>query len=245
MRIFAIAFKWLLLFMVTWFACAGLNLVWIAPLAAFSWTAAGIALAMIAILVTLGFLLLAEWGMLKLLRGQVPRTFGLRNSYDFAQRMAAMPVKRRPALVTFADPVPNVFVVKSLGGCGMILLSEGFISVLDESEIDFVLSRAIRHLSRGEVLVQSGCILALTFLQKTVLVNSRSIKPMRALGLLLLFPWIRAIRKIADSSVTRRQDGRDSAYNVFARGSSKISRAGRLYGQQAQLPGLVYLGLER
>lgn len=240
----AIAFRWLSLFMVAWFTCAGLNLVWIALLAAFSWKAAGMALALIGFIAMLMLLLLPEWGMLKLLGGQVPRTFGLRNSYDFAQRLAAMPVKVRPALVTFADPVPNVFVVKSLGGAGMILLSEGFISILDESEIDFVLSRAIRHLSYGEVFVQSGCFLALTFLQKTVSLSSRSVKPMRALGLLLLFPWIRAIRKIADSSVIRR-DGKDSVYNVFVRGSSKISRAGRLYGQQAQLPGLVYLGLER
>jgi Zn-dependent protease with chaperone function len=244
MRMIAVAFKWIFLFIVAWFACTGLNLPWIAILAAFSWKAAGIALAAIAVLMAAILLLLPEWGMLKLLRGQVPRTHGLRNSYDLAQRMAGVSSRNRPGLVTYPDPVPNVFVVKSLGGHGMILLSEGFISILDESEICFVLSRAIRHLSRGEIFVQSGCILALTFLQKSVSFSSKSVKPFRALGLLLLYPWIRRIRKIAASSVTRL-DGSDAAFEVFVRGSSKISRAGRLYGQQAQLPGLVYLGLER
>jgi Zn-dependent protease with chaperone function len=244
MRIAAIALKWLFLFIVAWFACTGFNLPWIALLAAFSWKAAAFALAGIGFFTTVILLLLPQWGMMKLLRGQVPRTLGLRNSYDLAQRMANIDSKSRPALVTYADPVPNVFVVKSLGSEGMILLSEGFISILDESEICFVLSRAIRHLYRGEIFVQSGCILALTFLEKTVSFSSKSIKPIRALGLLLLFPWIRGIRRIADSSVTPAE-AVDLSAEVFIRGSSKISRAGRLYGQQAQLPGLVYLGLER
>jgi Zn-dependent protease with chaperone function len=244
MRMIAVGFKWLFLFLVAWFACTALNLPWIAMLAAFSWKATGIALIAVAALVAIILLLLPEWGMLKLLQGQVPRTLGLRNSYDQAQRMAGVSSRNRPALVTYSDPVPNVFVVKSFGGHGMILLSEGFVSILDESEICYVLSRAIRHLSRGEIFVQSGCILTLTFLQKSVSFSSKSVKPFRALALLLLFPWIRGIRKIADSSVTHLE-GSDSAFRVFVRGSSKISRAGRLYGQQAQLPGLVYLGLER
>jgi Zn-dependent protease with chaperone function len=228
-------FLGLFFFMVAWFALSLLNLPWKAALMGEVFVGA---------IAVIFFLFLPEWGIARLLHGQVPRTHGLRNSYERAHRASGGARGRRPALITYPDPVPNVFVVRSITGSGMILLSDGLISLLDESEMHFVLSRAIRHLQSPEVFVQTGCILILLFLQERMPFRSGSYSPLSALGHWVVFPWAQAFREIAASSVTKRV-GSDQDISDFARGASKISRAERLYGQQALLPGLVYLGLQR
>jgi Zn-dependent protease with chaperone function len=241
-------FLGLFFFLVAWVALSLLNIPWIALLAAFSWKAAFIGELAVALVTMIVFLFLPEWGMAKLLHGQVPRTHGLRNSYERAHRAniaaGGRRRSRRPSLITYPDPVPNVFVVRSITGSGMILLSDGLISLLDESEMNFVLSRAIRHLRTPEVFVQTGCILVLLFLQERMPFRAESYTPLVALGHWAVFPWAQAFRGIAASSVTKRV-GTFQDISDFARGASKISRAERLYGQQALLPGLVYLGLQR
>jgi hypothetical protein len=246
-RVFSLLHRFILgcvLILTAWLVFTLLNLPWIAFVAAFSWKASAVAVVIVGGLTCLIIVFLPEWGMIKLLHGQVPRTFGLRNSYELAHRDAGVSSKRRPHLMTYPDPVPNVFVVRSPLGSGMIILSEGLISLLDEAEIRFVLMRAIRHLHSAEIFVQSGCILILMFLQERVPFRTQSITPIDALRHWLIFPWARAFRKIAESSVTKRVAS-DYGSDEFIRGASKISRAERLYGQQALLPGLVYLGLQR
>jgi Zn-dependent protease with chaperone function len=237
-------FLGLFFFLIAWIAFSLLNLPWIALLGAFSWKAAIMGEAFVAVIAVIIFIFLPEWGIAKLLHGQVPRTLGLRNSYERAHRASGGVRGRRPALITYPDPVPNVFVVRSITGSGMILLSDGLISLLDESEMHFVLSRAIRHLHSPEVFVQTGCILILLFLQERMPFTTGSYTPLAALGHWVVFPWAQTFRGIAASSVTKRV-GLDQDISDFARGASKISRAERLYGQQALLPGLVYLGLQR
>jgi Zn-dependent protease with chaperone function len=237
-------FLGVLFFLIAWLALSLLNLPWIAFLSAFSWKAAILGAGVVGLSTVIVFVFLPEWGIAKLLHGQVPRTHGLRNSYERAHRAFGRDRGRRPALVTYPDPVPNVFVVRSITGSGMILLSDGLISLLDESEMHFVLSRAIRHLHSPEVYVQTGCILVLLFLQEKMPFHSGSYTPLGALGHWVVFPWAQTFRGIAASSVTKRV-GSDQDISDFARGASKISRAERLYGQQALLPGLVYLGLQR
>jgi Zn-dependent protease with chaperone function len=237
-------FLGLFFFLVAWIALSLLNLPWIALLSAFSWKAALMGEALVAAVAVIVFIFLPEWGIARLLRGQVPRTHGLRNSYEKAHRSSGRGRGRRPALITYPDPVPNVFVVRSITGSGMILLSDGLISLLDESEMHFVLSRAIRHLNSPEVFVQTGCILVLLFLQERMPFRSGTYTPLIALGHWMVFPWAQTFRGIAASSVTKRV-GLNQDISDFARGASKISRAERLYGQQALLPGLVYLGLQR
>jgi Zn-dependent protease with chaperone function len=182
----------------------------------------------------------SQWGLLKLLQGQVPRTHGLRNSYERAYEEAGIKLGRRPILVTFADPIPNMFVIRATGGSGMIILSEGFISILDESELRFVLTRAIRHLVSAEVVLQSACLLVMTLLQRRFDGGTAELKAGTALKKLILFPWLRFFSALAfeTGSVTRRAED-------FVRGASKLARVEQLYGQQAALPGLVYLGIER
>jgi Zn-dependent protease with chaperone function len=231
-------------FLVAWIAFSFLNLPWIALLCAFSWKAAIMGEAFVGVVAVIFFLFLPEWAIARLLHGQVPRTHGLRNSYERAHRASGGARGRRPALITYPDPVPNVFVVRSITGSGMILLSDGLISLLDESEMHFVLSRAIRHLQSPEVFVQTGCILILLFLQERMPFRAGSYSPLSALGHWVVFPWAQTFRGIAASSVTKRV-GSEQDISDFARGASKISRAEQLYGQQALLPGLVYLGLQR
>jgi Zn-dependent protease with chaperone function len=237
-------FLGLFLFLIAWLALSLLNLPWIALLGAFSWKALIMGEALVGAMTVVIFIFLPEWGITKILRGQVPRTHGLRNSYERAHRASGRSKSRRPALVTYPDPVPNVFVVRSVTGSGMILLSDGLISLLDESELHFILSRAIRHLHSTEVFVQTGCILVLLFLQERMPFRAGSYTPVSVLGHWVVFPWAQTFRGIAASSVTKRV-GSDQDISDFARGASKISRAERLYGQQALLPGLVYLGLQR
>jgi hypothetical protein len=244
MRVLIASFRWILLFLVASLAVILLNVPWLALISVFSFKVLGIALASLVALTSLILLSLPEYGMLKLLHGQTPRTLGLRNSYELAQRMAAASGVKRPRLITYPDPVPNLFVVRSIQGSGMILLSEGFVALLEETEIRFALAQGIRHLRSPEIFVQSGCIFILTLLQKKIPFRPQSMKPGDALRSLVLFPWMRMFRKIAHASVTKRVDSNILA-EEFVRGSSKISRAERLYGQQASLPGLVYLGLQR
>jgi Zn-dependent protease with chaperone function len=232
------------LYLVAWAALVFVNIPCIGLFALFSPRAALIVVGVVGIFTFLILVFLPAWGMSRILHGQVPRTLGLRNSYELARRSSGMSSYRRPKLVTYPDPVPNVFVVRSLAGHGTILLSEGLISLLDESEICFILSRAIRHLHSMEISVQSGCILILMFLQERMPFHSRNMTPVDALRHWMIFPWMRAFRKIAESSVTPRVAASNDA-KEFVRGASKIARAEKLYGQQALLPGLVYLGLQR
>jgi len=209
-------------------------------------------LAGISILSFLAIVTLPQWGILKLLKGQLPRTHGLRNSYEMAYANAGVVVRRRPILVTFADPIPNMFVIRAAGGNGMIILSEGFISILDESELRFVLTRAIRHLVSAEVVLQSACLLAMNLLRVQFDHPSGGVSAGMALKRLVLFPWLRFFSSLAfeSGSVTRRVasspgSGSGPKAEDFVRGASKLARAEQLYGQQAALPGLVYLGIQR
>jgi len=197
-------------------------------------------------------LLLSEWAIMRLFGGQIPRTHGLRNSYEMAYAAAGVKLKARPALITFADPVPNIFVIRAIGGDGLILLSDGLISLLDESELRFVLTRAIQHIMTGEAVLQSACIFGIALLQRRRRVSGGAslalLSPTQAFSEFLLYPWFRFFSKLALGTVTRRVAGNQLGHPAdsdFVRGASKLSRAGRLYGQQTVLPGLVYLGIER
>jgi Zn-dependent protease with chaperone function len=212
----------------------------------FSFWKAGLFLALVSCLAFCFFLLFSEWGILRALHGQVPRTHGLRNSYEMAYAASGIRLKTRPSLVTFPDPVPNMFVIRAAGGDGIILLSEGFISILDESELRFVLTKAIQHLVTEEVVLQTACIFALLMIQGQATATRsqglRGVLPGSALKNLMLYPWMRFFSSLA-RAVTRRV-----GVNVpedFVRGASKLARAEKLYGQQALFPGLVYLGLGR
>lgn len=242
MRLLRLAFSFTLLFsgctLLAWF----LFLPVIGAVAFLSPKILLITLAGISGLSFLFVLSLSEWGTLRLYRGQLPRSFGLRNSYEMAQSESPDSLKSRPALMLYPDPVPNVFVLRSLFGKGLFLLSDGFISILDEEELRFVLRGAIKHLGRPEVVIQSSCIFALTLIQRSIAVPRQGVSVRRAIRMLLLYPWETFFRWLG-YEVTGRVG--QASNQDFVRGASKLARAEQLYGQQAFLPGLVYLGIRR
>lgn len=242
MRLIRLAFSFTLLFL----GCALLSWTLLLPLLGFlvflPLKVLLISLAAVAIVAFVLVISLAEWGTLRLYRGQLPRSFGLRNSYESAQAESPVQLKARPGLMIFPDPVPNVFVLRSVFGKGLFLFSDGFVSILDEDELRFVLRSAIEHLGRPEVVVQSSCIFALTLIQRNVRVPGDGVSVFRAVRMLVLYPWEKFFRYLADE-VTNRVG--QSTGQHFVRGASKLARAEQLYGQQAFLPGLVYLGIQR
>jgi Zn-dependent protease with chaperone function len=243
MRGFRLSFQFLKLFLGTALAAWALCTPWIGLTLLMSIRTTFVVLFVLAVLAFFLVLGLSEWGALKLLGGQMPRSYGLRNSYESAHVAAGTVLKTRPALVTFPDPVPNVFVIRALGGDGAVLLSDGFISILDESELRFVLARAIQHLTSGEIILQSACVFALLMIQRAYSTHVDRLSPFAALKRLLLFPWLRFYSSLAIEAT--ETTGRVGSQSEFRRGASKLARAEQLYGQEAFLPGLVYLGIER
>ena len=176
----------------------------------------------------------------RMLQAQVPRSYGLRNSYEMAYAEAGVELARRPALLTYADPVPNVFVIRGLGKDGALLFSDGLIAILEESELRLVLTRAIRHLLSPETVLQSACILALILIRKGFTAEAKVLRPVEALKSLMLFPWLRFYSSLAESGASRDDDT-----GARQKVAGHLFRAEKLYGQRAALPGLVYLGIER
>lgn len=108
-----------------------------------------------------------------------------------------------PRVLVYADPFPNVLVVKSLGSKGSIFLSQGLIAQLNDFEIQAILGMCIESLNRPGVLLHSlSSSLALWILSfwpeswKNLMFpsqikwreNKENLSPLSAIPLLILFP---------------------------------------------------------
>lgn len=113
-----------------------------------------------------------------------------------------------PRLLVFADPSPNALAVRSLGGRGTILLSQGLISLLNEDELREVLILCLLRLKQSSIVFQSFCaILAiwalgfaprpwvnLVFAGKTLSTREEQLlSPVSGVGFLVFFPVARFI----------------------------------------------------
>jgi hypothetical protein len=167
----------------------------------------GIVGALVGLLVA-GFTMLvcafyAERSILHAYRAKEESPKGLVRSIQLAMKDENLPT---PRLSVFADPSPNILVVRSLGGKGSILMSQGLIALLNEEELRAVLSWCSFRLKQRGIVFQSFCsvlaiwILSLAPTSWVSLVFSgrtlsrdeeRTLSPISAVGFLILFPIAR------------------------------------------------------
>jgi hypothetical protein len=111
-----------------------------------------------------------------------------------------------PHILIFADPSPNALLIRSLGGRGTILLSQGLIALLSEEELRSVLRLCVSRIREPGIVLQSFCctlvVWALNFApyawvnlvfegRELSSSDERFLGPFSALGFLVLFPAVR------------------------------------------------------
>lgn len=220
----------------------------------FSWPVALALLVLVAALVCGGLLFYSEKGIVRVLEATAPRSPGVNNSFQQAQFELGARKQSTPELLTFSDPAPNAFVLRSFHGKGVFLLSEGLLNVMEEPEIQEIFKRGIAMLGSRNHLIQGACVFALCLLQNLTDDQSqvgapsgatRPLTPLQGFKRLLIAPWQERFLKLAEQSGAASSTRRVAGGFDFSEGRLKLERARRLYGQQAALPGLVYLGIER
>lgn len=158
-------------------------------------------------------------------------------------QMAAGKRKQLPLISVFADPVPNALVIRSLGGNGSLLLSQGLITLLNERELRAILELCLKRLDSTGITFQSFCkILAvwslsfsprpwvsLVFSGRTLsLKEEKLLSPVSAIGFLILFPLARFLTKLGRSPTHEAEfNGVDEIYSAaLEKASMTIYRYG-------------------
>jgi hypothetical protein len=125
------------------FLLAGLiYLIFAVALVPFFSTKGAIVALIIAALLFVFLLILPEWVIPRLHRAQVAeRQRGLQVSY--ARVLESLRFKQGPQLWLFASPSPQALCARSWGGRGVILVSQGLLSVTQEEDLRRVLRTAV------------------------------------------------------------------------------------------------------
>jgi hypothetical protein len=109
----------------------------------------------IALLVALLFLSFSlQTRMIAFCRAGETPSPGLSHSYRRALEDSGLSLTP-PELRVIPSPTLQLLVARSVGGSGLVLLSQGLLGLLSENELRAVLSRAARRASRGDTPIRS------------------------------------------------------------------------------------------
>lgn len=105
----------------------------------------------------LGMILIAaysEHGIAKAYHAEKPIPQGLMRTLQFIDEEGSEPT---PHLLVYSDPTPNVFTVRSFGGKGTVLLSQGLVALLNEEELRAILRMCLYRVRKTPLVFQSFC----------------------------------------------------------------------------------------
>lgn len=114
-----------------------------------------------AALLVAGFLFYAalrvEKGLIRIFHARDYRSTGIDHSIELAMESAHPRLSRRPRIMSYPDLLPNAIIIRSLGGNGAVLLSQGLLSQLNEEELRSVLSVCLLRLDQPGWVFTSVC----------------------------------------------------------------------------------------
>jgi hypothetical protein len=169
----------------------------------------------------------SERGMIRLFKAGLVVSRGLGRSLEFALVEAGengfpSPRPLPPRLLVFPDPFPRAFGFRSLGGTGIILLSQGSIAALSEADLQIALQCCADQTRRVGVTVRTLCaFLALLILAITphawknwvfwprasisigTVQKSQSVSSLSAIVFLLIFPLCQLLLRWGEINQTR------------------------------------------
>jgi heat shock protein HtpX len=182
----------------------------------------------------------AEVGILKAYQAHLSPPKGLARSLDL---VAFGKEKRMPKFSVFSDPSPHIWVVRSLGGSGRVILSQGLVSLLNEEELRAMIAWSMFRLNERGIVFQSFCsVMAVWLLNLAprpwvnlvfagrVLSKSdeKSLHPNTFIGFLILFPLARFLLLLGKPTTMHPlPDVNSSTYSAVLQ---KISRAVSIWG---------------
>ena len=174
-------------------------------------------------LVVVSFVLLliafgSEFGVTRAYRASCDVPIGLSRSFsgvlkEFKNR------KIDPRLLIFCDSVPRIISVRSLGGRGRLLISQGLLALMTERELISVLRMEVISISKRGAVTQSFCLILMLWLQRfwpsgwaEILLSKEfqqdnlkgKLTPLTPLGFLLLYPVIRLIFSFGGANAMRK-----------------------------------------
>lgn len=140
---------------------------------------------------------------------------------------------RSPRVLIYADPFPNVLVVKSMGCRGTVLLSQGLMTLMNEEELRAILEMCIERIQGPGIVFQSFCsTLALwvfSFVPQSLRAQ-RALTPFRAIPLLLIFPLIRRVLSFGVLPIRSNLTDTSDIFRQIA--IQKINQAVRIWGSK-------------
>lgn len=133
-----------------------------------------------------------------------------------------------PRLYVFPEPTPYVLVARSLGGSGVVLLSQGLLAMLTEREIQSVLRQAALRSSSPGVIFQTFCAISVLTLKRFTPKDWSRLSPLSALRLAWFFPYLVFFQKLGEAKVSLSTEvSRDSSWFTA---SHKIRRTVSIHG---------------
>jgi hypothetical protein len=151
--------------------------------------------------------------------------------------------QKKLRILIYPDPTPNALVIRSFGGSGTVLLSQGLVALLNEEEVRSVLRLCLVRIREPGIVFQSFCSLLavwslsfaprlwvnLVFAGRTLTrIEERLLSPISAIGFLVLFPFARFLLNLG------RPPFRGQTLHGLGGASSsaiqKISQAVHLWG---------------
>jgi hypothetical protein len=151
--------------------------------------------------------------------------------------------KQWPHLLVFSDPSPNALIIRSWGGSGTILVSQGLVALLNEEELRAILQLCVLRLKEPGIAFQSFCFIfalgALSFAPRPWVnlvftgrtlprVEERLLGPCSALGFLVLFPVVRFFLYFGRSPIRSRTTSQLGG--IYSAAMQKVAQAIHIWG---------------
>ena len=170
----------------------------------------------------------------------------LETSKGLSRSLALVGVEKQekpPQVFIFPDPLPQLLVVRSLGGSGTLLMSQGLMVLLNEEELRAVLGRSLFHLQERGLVFQSFCsILAIWILGfaprswRGLIFGGRTLEgseernlgSISALGFLILFPVVRLLLKLSKPAKAQKKAAEWGS--AYSKALKKISQSIAILG---------------
>lgn len=188
-------------------------------------------------------------------RAKLSTDMGLSHTLKMAQRASGTKSQRLPQIYVFSDPFPEAVHLKSLGSGGAIILSQGFLSILNEQELRFILGSCLKRNDQpGQILrgiCSIFCALVIAPAPKSWVklvfsgvsltqLEEFDLSPFSAIGFLILFPMIRLFSRLGDLSFIFKTENMNTSHISAIQ---KLEQAYRILGDYQPRNPLSFLAI--
>jgi hypothetical protein len=101
-------------------------------------------------------------------------------------------------IVIYSDPHPSIKVLKSLGGRGTLLISQGLVAQFDESDLRNQIQLSLKQIRQPGITFKSLCALLELRIRKRMPIWGDSPTPCSAVLFLLLYPYATVLRDLSN-----------------------------------------------